>query len=192
MASPAKVTNSSGEEVSVELVAMMTKCKIPTELQKLLADKDFLECNDVTLLGDSEKEVVDAVKTVLPTDGSITLDITLGKNLKKLWGLCCQAAPKPGSGSASVASAVAVDDETPLPQGVPEAIEKAWANKHGFHLSGARLLVGGDYNRIYNCLQKRPIELPKMDPQKFRLQNEGVTGESKGFFSERIWHCHES
>ena len=48
-----------------------------------------------------------------------------------------------------------MEDEDPLPEGVPEAIEKAWIAKHGFHLSGARFFSGGDYNRVYSCLMKK-------------------------------------
>ena len=45
------------------------------------------------------------------------------------------------------------------------------------------MLIGGDHNRIYNYLNKRkPRELPKINPGKFRLANEGITGESKGMF----------
>ena len=100
---------------------------------------------------------------------------------RKIWTLCQGAGPS--SGSATPAQVAAQDDEQPLPEGVPEAIEAAWVKKHGFHFSGARLLVGGDYNRVYNCLMKKtPRELPKMDPEKFRLANEGATGESKGLF----------
>ena len=47
---------------------------------------------------------------------------------------------------------MAKDDEENLPDGVPEAIEAAWVKKHGFHLSGARMLIGGDFNRVYDCL----------------------------------------
>ena len=51
------------------------------------------------------------------------------------------------------------------------------------HLILLRLLIGGDFNRVYNCLnKKKPRELPKMDPENFRLVNEGVTGEAKGLF----------
>ena len=121
---------------------------------------------------------------------TIAMDATLTKNVKKLWGFCCAASPKPGSSSGTPSVAVvSVEDDAPLPEGVPEAIEKAWVAKYGFHLSGARLLVGSDYNRVYNCLnKKKPMELPKIDPQKYRLQNEGVTGESKGFFLSEDGH----
>lgn len=73
------------------------------------------------------------------------------------------------------------DDSAQVLDGVPEAIEKARVEHHGFHISGACLLVGRDYNRAYDCLnEKNPMELPKMDPQQLRLQNEGATGESEG------------
>ena len=53
--------------------------------------------------------------------------------------------------------------------------------RHGFHLSGSRLLAGGDYSRVYNCIvKKKPREIPKMDPEKFKLLSEGISGESKG------------
>ena len=55
--------------------------------------------------------------------------------------------------------------------------------RHGFHLPGSCLLIGGNYNRVYNCLMKKsPRMLPKMDPEKFRLASEGITGESRGLF----------
>ena len=31
-------------------------------------------------------------------------------------------------------------------------------------------------------MRKKPRELPKMDPEKFRITTEGISGESKGFF----------
>ena len=184
-----EVINAAGDVVSQELVALFEKCRIPEELRKLLADKDFLDCHDVTLLGESEKEVIDALKGCVPSSSPIDFDITVTKNVKKLWQLCCAAAPKAAASSAPNIVVATVDDDAPLPDGVPEAIEKAWVEKHGFHLSGARLLVGSDYNRVYNCLnKKKPMELPKMDPQRFRLQNEGVTGESKGLFLSEDGH----
>ena len=152
----AKVANSLGEEVSQELVALMARCKIPDALRDVLAEKDFLDCHDISLLGESEQIVVDAVKNVLPS--ALVLDVTLTKNIKKLWGFCCAASPKAGATGAPAVTIAQADDDAPLPEGVPEAIEKAWAGKYGFHLSGARLLAGSDYNRVYNCLnKKRPI-----------------------------------
>ena len=173
-----------------ELIAMCDKCKIPDALRLFLVEKDLLDCQDISLLGESEKDAIATLQSALPTDGSITLDITLLKNVKKLWGMSVAATPKvQGSGGTPTVVAASVDDDAPLPDGVPEAIEKAWVHKHGFHLSGARLLVGSDFNRVYNCLnKKKPMELPKMDPQKYRLQNEGVTGESKGLFLSETGH----
>ena len=118
------------------------------------------------------------------------MDVTLTKNETKLSGLCCAVSPKAcsSSGTQSVA-VVSAEDDAPLPEGVPEALEKAWVSKYGFHLSGARLLVGSHYNRVHNCFnKKKPIELLKMDPQKYRFQNKGVTGESKGLFLSEGGH----
>ena len=147
-----------------------------------LISKQFVDPTDIMLLGKDEEEVVKEVHDSLPSDNSVPWDLTARKQLKKLWLLCKQSTPDVSS--ASAASARPADDlEAALPDGVPEQIEKNWVAKHGFHLSGARMLIGGDFNRIYNCLnRRRPRELPKMDPEKFRLANEGVTGESKGMF----------
>ena len=187
-----EVKNSSGDVISQELIALFEKCKVPPALRTILTDKDFIDVHDVTLLGESEKEVVENVKGCVGSTSGVDMgDVTVVKNVKKLWQLCCAAAPKAASASsgAPVVQIASVEDDAPLPEGVPESIEKAWMEKHGFHLSGARLLVGSDYNRVYNCLnKKRPMELPKMDPQKFRLQNEGVTGESKGLFLSEDGH----
>ena len=94
----------------------------------------------------TEKEVVDSVKSVVPSGSGISFDVTLTKGLKKLWGFCVAAAPKAAhsGGPSNVVQVASVDDDSPLPEGVPEAIGKAWVSKHGFHLSGARLLVGSD------------------------------------------------
>ena len=188
MAALAEVKNSSGDVVSEELIAFFEKCKIPQALKSGLTDKDFLDCHDIKLLGETEKEVIENAKKCVP--GTFDFDVTVTKNVKKLWQLACAAAPKAsGSGVGPSVVVANVDDDAPLPDGVPEAIEKAWVDKYGFHLSGARLLVGSDYNRVYNCLnKKKPMELPKMDPQKFRLQNEGVTGESKGLLLSEDGH----
>ena len=169
MAALAEVKNSSGDLVSQELIALFDKCKIPPAFRTGLTDKDFIECHDITLLGETEKEVIESVKKCVP--GTFDFDITVTKNVKKLWQLACAAAPKAGGGPAGTSIVVAnVDDDAPLPDGVPEAIEKAWASKYGFHLSGARLLVGSDYNRVYNCLnKKKPMELPKMDPPEVQV-----------------------
>ena len=97
--------------------------------------------------------------------------------------MACPASPKAAGASSgtSIVQVASVDDDAPLPDGVPEAIEKAFVDKRGFHLSWARLLVGSDLHRVYNCLnKKKPMELPKTAPRKVRLRNEGVTGESKG------------
>ena len=64
------------------------------------------------------------------------------------------------------AKASSPDNEEELPDGMKEALEAAWAKKHHSHLSGARLLIGGDFNRVYNCIvKKKPREIPKMDPE---------------------------
>ena len=180
----------SAPAMTQELLAMVQKVKLPDALCKFLVEKDFVDVEDISLLGDSEKDAVANLQNALPTDGSIPMDITVVKNVKKLWGMCLAATPKAGGSGGTPTTVIAsVDDDAPLPNGVPEAIEKAWVSKHGFHFSGARLLVGSDYNRVYNCLNKKqPIELPKMDPQKYRLQNEGVTGESKGLFLSEDGH----
>ena len=84
------------------------------------------------------------------------LDMGAKARVKKLWTFCQAAKAEPVSGSGPPSSAPqARDDEENLPEGVPEAIEMAWIKKHQFHLSGSRLLIGGDYNRIYNCINKR-------------------------------------
>ena len=167
-----------------ELEALLAKCNISEQLRALLIDKDFLEPIDIALIGVNETEATQAVEAVLPGDQSVPWDLTAKKNFKKLYIFCKSAShvANPGAASAPVPSRVA-DDEEGLPEGVPEAIEAAWAKKHNFHLSGARLLIGGDYNRVYNCvMKKKPMELPKMNPEKYRLANEGITGESKGLF----------
>ena len=188
MAALAEVKNSSGDVVLQELIALFEKCKIPPAPRTGLTDKDFIECDDMTLLGETEKEVIESAKKCVP--GSFDFDVTMTRHFKKLWHLACAANPKANGGPAGTSVVVAsVDDDAPLLDGAPEAIEKAWVDKYGFHLSGARLLVGSDYNRVYDCINKKsPMELPKMDPQKFRLQNEGVTGESKGLLLSKDGH----
>ena len=155
----------------------MIKFKMPVEVQAFFKAYDCLEPVDIKYLGHDEGEVVQSVK-----DGVDAQHLNLGviKNVRKLYALC--SSPGAAGSSAGVGPA-SFDDEAPIPDGVPEAIESAWIKRHGFHLAGARLLAGGDYNRIYNCLNKKnPRELPKMDPEKFRIQTEGITGESKGMF----------
>ena len=126
-----------------------------------MTEKDFLEPLDIKLLGGTKAEAETAFGDAVPTDaqGAPPWDLTAKTKIRKIWTLCQGAGPF--SGSATPAQAAAQDDEQPLPEGMPEAIEAAWVKKHGFHLSGARLLVGGDYNRVYNCpMKKTPRELP--------------------------------
>ena len=52
---PQKIVNSVGDEENTELQALFVKCKIPEALQKLFAEKDFLEAHDITLLGDKRE-----------------------------------------------------------------------------------------------------------------------------------------
>ena len=171
------------EKFTDELDALAQKCKLEPALRDFLIKMDFLDTTDICLLGESDGDALQALKSAAPSDGTINWNLTVEKNVKKLWTFCRAAKPQPSSSASAVVVAQSNDDEAPLPDGVPEAVEKAWVAKHGFHLSGARLLIGGDYNRVYNCLnKKRPRELPKMDPEKYRLANEGVTGESKGMF----------
>ena len=166
-----------------ELQALADKAKIGSEMRDFLIKMDFLDPMDVSLIGSTESEVIKNVADSLPTDGSVPWTLTDQKNIKKLWAFSKNAAPAVQASASAPAPARAPDDEEALPDGIPEAIEKAWVTRHSSHLSGARLLIGGDYNRVYNCLmKKRPKELPKMNPEKFRLANEGLTGESKGLF----------
>jgi hypothetical protein len=139
---------------------------------------------DVALLANDEIELIKNVGDCLPTDNSVAWGLVDKKNIKKLWTFCKQAAPASAAGPGVPNITVSQDnEEASLPEGVPEAIEAAWVKKHNFHLPGSRMLRGGDYNRVYNCLnKKKPVELPQMNPEKFRLQSEGVTGESKGLF----------
>ena len=76
------------------------------------------------------------------------------QNIKKLRTLARGAVPSPGAPTPA-SSVSAPDDSAPLPEGVQEAIEVAWIKRHGFHLSGARLLIGSDDNRVYSCLNKK-------------------------------------
>ena len=166
--------------LNAELAALCDKVRVPQNLRDWFVANEFCDPMDISLLGADEKELVSNVTDALPGDNSIVLDLTLKVKLKKLWTLCgASSTSNPSSGPSNIAKG----DEENLPDAVPEAIEAAWIKKHHFHLSGARLLIGGDYNRVYNCLmKKRPRELPKMDPEKFRLANESVSGESKGLF----------
>ena len=67
--------------------------------------------------------------------------------------------------------------------GVPAAIEDAWVVKQKNPPQWRAVADGGDFKRICNCLfKKMPRELPKTDSEKSPLVNEGVSGESKGFF----------
>ena len=96
MTAVVEVKNSAGDVVSQELIALFDKCKIPVELRTPLTDKDFVEVHDITLLGESEKEVVEAIKGCIPSGSSLSFDLTLTKNIKKVWQLACAAAPKSG------------------------------------------------------------------------------------------------
>ena len=169
---------------TVELDALAVQVGLGKEIRAFLIANDFLDCLDITLLGGDEKEVIENVeKAIVGETPAIPWELVDKKRIKKLWTFCKNSAPSPSVSAPARAAASAPDDEEGLPDGVPEAIEKAWIAKHSFHLSGARLLIGGDYNRVYNCLnKKKPIHLPKMDPEKFKLANEGITGESKGLF----------
>ena len=57
-----EVKNSSGDVIAQELIALFEKCKVPPALRTILTDKDFIDVHDITLLGESEKEVVESVK----------------------------------------------------------------------------------------------------------------------------------
>ena len=132
------------------------------------------------MIAGDDKSVVDAIRPETATlDSNFNIDLSAAIKIKQLWTFCKQASPDPSS-QLALSSAVK-DDEDNLPEGVPEAIEKAWLAKHGFHFNGSRLLIGGDCNRVYNGLmKKKPKTLPKMDPEKFKLTNEGAAGESRG------------
>ena len=120
---------------SEELEALLCRCTISPQLRTLLIDKDFVEPLDLALLGASESEAVEQVEKVLPSDQSVPWDLTAKKNFKKLFLFCKNASHvgNPNAAPASGPSRVA-DDEEGLPEGVPEAIEAAWAKKHSFHL----------------------------------------------------------
>ena len=185
MESRATGSAAAPADFTPELNALAIKVKLDPGLRAFLVSKDFLDPMDIGLLGADEEAVIETVrKAIRDHEGDKpNFGITEAKNLKKLWTFCKSSVPSVASAPASSAVPRAPDDEEAIPEGVPEAIEKAWLAKHGFHLSGARLLIGGDFNRVYNCLNKKKLrELPKMNPEKFRLANEGVTGESKGLF----------
>ena len=93
--------------------------------------------------GPDADTMLKTVRGEVPAD--VGIDFAAGVTLKKLWSYCQSAAPAAAGQQAPVPAAL--DDEKPLPEGVPEAIEKAWMRKYNFHLSGARLLSGGDHNR---------------------------------------------
>ena len=82
------------------------------------------------------------MKAAVPTGSGIDLDVTLTENLKQLWGFCFAAAPKaaPAAAGSNVVHVASVDDDAPSPEGVPKAIEKVWASKHGFRLLGPACL----------------------------------------------------
>ena len=168
--------------LSTELQALCEKAKILKFLTDFFLSKEFVDPLDISLMGDNESEVLQLLRGAnIP--GADWDDFTLPVKVKKLYIFCKAAVPFDHGGKGPSTAKPSVEDDEPLPDGVPEAIESAWVKAHGFHLNGSRLLIGGDYNRVYNCLMKKdPRELPKMDPEKFRLSNEGVTGETKGLF----------
>ena len=167
--------------ISTELQALIDKVGLDQPIIDVFVDKGILDPLDVTLIGDSEKEYVDALSAAV---GAAFDPLTSARRAKKLRALCAQSsAIQSLTPTTPSVKSSAPDHEEPLPDGVPEAIEQAWAKRHNFNLSGHRILIGSDFNRIYNCLiKKRPREVPKMDPEKMRLTAEGITGESKGLF----------
>ena len=157
--------------------AFVEKFKIDEPVRKLLIEKEIFEPLDFSLIAENESECVKVLGTAL---GSPLDPLTSAVRVKKLYTFCCASKPALGD-TPTTPHAKVGDDEENLPEGVPEQIERKWMDRHGFHLSGARLLAGGDYNRVYNCIvKKKPREIPKMDPEKFKLLSEGISGESKG------------
>ena len=141
---------------TVELDAIAISVNLPAEMRAFLIESDFLDCLDIALLGANESEVVANFKeAIVGSDLPIPFGLSQQKSLKKLWTYCKNAAPSPYASAAPSSGSRVADDEGNVPDGVPEAIEKAWIAKHSFHLPGSMLLIGGDYNRVYNCFMKK-------------------------------------
>ena len=96
--------------------------RFPEPIQAFLKKFDCFEVVDVKFLGD-ESEFVQSVGGDVPSE---VLNIGVVKNIRKLYSLC-SAGPAAG-GTSSGAGSVGPEDDAPLPDGVPEAIQSAWIN----------------------------------------------------------------
>ena len=173
---------ASTAALSTELRALCDKCSLDQPIVDVFLAKGIIDPLDVTLIGGDEAEFISALQDAC---GGTQFDIlTTARRAKKLRALCVQASASPsGTPQTPSGRASGPDDEEPLPDGVAEAIEGAWVKKYHFHLTGHQMLIGSDFNRIFNCIiKKKPREVPKMDPEKMRLTSEGISGESKGLF----------
>ena len=121
-AASAIVATPGLDDFNGELKALMAKCKLPTEVQAFFKAFDCLEPVDIMYLGKDEGEVVQSVKDNV--DGA-ALNLGVIKNVRKLYALC--SAPGTAGCFAGLGPA-SVDDEAPIPDGVPEAIEPVEAS----------------------------------------------------------------
>ena len=67
-----------------ELIALADKVGMTTDMREFLIANDFLEPQDIVLIGMDEDKVIDAIGVALPSDGSVQWDLKSKKNLKKL------------------------------------------------------------------------------------------------------------
>ena len=140
---------------------MVEKVSLDQSIVDVFLAKGIVDPLDVALIGDDEGDYISILQTAV--GGSQFDALTTARRAKILRALCVQASTSPaGTPQTPSARASGPDDEEPLPDGVAEAVEGAWSKKYNFHLTGARMLIGSDFNRIFNCsITKKPREVPK-------------------------------
>ena len=107
--------------LSTELQALCDKAKIPKFLIDFFVSKEFVDPLDISLLGDSESEVLQLLRNgTIP--GADWDDFTFPVRVKKLYIFCKAAVPADRGGSGPSKAKPSVEDDEPLPDGVPEAI----------------------------------------------------------------------
>ena len=148
------IAGANATDIKAELLAIFTATRVGPVFRKWCEDNEILDVLDLSLLC-ADQDKFQAIVTKAKIED-------LDKEsacARKAWFLSRRARDSEASAAPAAGAAAADNDEMPLLHGVVENLRDLWFARHGFHLSGTRLVADSTFCRIFRGLHRSPKTL---------------------------------